>query len=209
VFVQWKYFLHGMEPEPTPNLPQPSYKLDAKLGRPLGLLPENVATAQVLFGANATEARSLAVRNLLRAHALGLPTGQAVARAMGIEPLQALPTRKDRDKNDEGLRETTRAHPELEGNWPLWYYVLKEAERCDGAHLGPVGGRIVAEVLIGLLGGDPLSYLGVEPNWKPFLKEGSDTFRLSDLINFGLDGAPRAAKPRRPPRATAARARRR
>jgi hypothetical protein len=209
VFVQWKYFLPGIEPEPTPHLPQPSYKLDAKLGRPLGLLPESVATAQVLFGADETEARSLAVRNLLRARALGVPTGQAVARAMGVEPLEALPARRDRDENDTGLRETTRAHPELEGNWPLWYYVLKEAERCDGAHLGPVGGRIVAEVLIGLLCGDPLSYLGVEPNWKPFLKEPVGTFTLSDLVKFGLDGAPRAAKPRRAPRATAARARRR
>ena len=37
---------------------------------------------------------------------------------------------------------------------PLWYYVLCEATaRCGGSHLGPVGGRIVAEVLGRTLGG--------------------------------------------------------
>ena len=48
----------------------------------------------------------------------------------------------------------------LDQSTPLWYYVLKEAELvADGLHLGPVGGRIVAEVLIGLLQTDPNSYL--------------------------------------------------
>ena len=48
----------------------------------------------------------------------------------------------------------------FERSTPLWYYVLKEAEVvADGLHLGPVGGRIVAEVLIGLLQTDPGSYL--------------------------------------------------
>ena len=29
---------------------------------------------------------------------------------------------------------------------PLWYYILREADVCEGGHrLGPVGGRIVAE----------------------------------------------------------------
>ena len=47
---------------------------------------------------------------------------------------------------------------------PLWYYVLCEAERkAGGEQLGPVGGRIVAEVLVGLLAADPRSYLRVEP----------------------------------------------
>jgi hypothetical protein len=42
---------------------------------------------------------------------------------------------------------------------PLWYYVLKEAEvKAGGLTLGPVGGRIVAEVLVGLIESDPGSY---------------------------------------------------
>jgi len=51
---------------------------------------------------------------------------------------------------------------------PLWYYILKEAEVfAAGQHLGPVGGRIVAEVFLGILKADPTSYLNVAPRWEP------------------------------------------
>jgi hypothetical protein len=40
---------------------------------------------------------------------------------------------------------------------------------ADGLNLGPVGGRIVAETLIGLLRADPTSYLSVYPQFRPFL----------------------------------------
>jgi hypothetical protein len=51
---------------------------------------------------------------------------------------------------------------------PLWYYMLREAQaRGDGKILGPVGGRIVAEVLVGLVEGDPASYLRQNPRWSP------------------------------------------
>ena len=39
---------------------------------------------------------------------------------------------------------------------PLWFYFLREADiRQDGEQLGPVGGRIVGEVLFGLIDNDP------------------------------------------------------
>jgi hypothetical protein len=88
----------------------------------------------------------------------------------------------------DGLTLTDEIRDDLAGNAPLWFYILKEAELlADAAHLGPVGGRIVAEVLIGLLLGDPLSYISVEPGWKPTLparKPG--TFTLSDLVNVAI-----------------------
>ena len=39
------------------------------------------------------------------------------------------------------------------GEAPLWFYILKEAEPppYNGEQLGPVGGRIMAETLVGLL----------------------------------------------------------
>jgi hypothetical protein len=38
------------------------------------------------------------------------------------------------------------------GEAPLWFYILKEAELLqDSQQLGPVGGRIMAETLVGLL----------------------------------------------------------
>jgi hypothetical protein len=59
---------------------------------------------------------------------------------------------------------------------------------ADGLHLGPVGGRIVAEVLIGLLQTDPASYLAAQPRWRPTLPSKNGTFRMTDFLTFaGVD----------------------
>ena len=158
----WKYFF---ETGAEPNLPQPSYKIDDELVSPLGILPGDPP---------APGFRSLARRNLRRGVALGLPSGQTVSRAMGIEPLT------DAELDLEG-----RGAPSFVGNAPLWYYVLRESNlRCGGRRLGPVGGRIVAEVLLGLLAGDPLSYLRVEPNWQPTLGQSPGQFAMPDLLRL-------------------------
>jgi hypothetical protein len=77
----------------------------------------------------------------------------------------------------------------------LWYYVLKEAQvKADGLCLGPVGGRIVAEVLVGLLEADPTSFLSVLPSWHPRLpsRAGGGNFRMVDFLSFaGVDPASR------------------
>lgn len=137
--------------------PQASRKIDTKLADGLSKLPGERG-----------EMRSLPLRNLRRGRALGLPSGRRVALAIGgQDPLSP--------------RELGRDNPV-----PLWFYILKEAEvREKGARLGQVGARIVAEVLIGLLAGDPLSYLRVEPQWRPTLpaaKKGE--FTMADLIKF-------------------------
>jgi hypothetical protein len=156
---QWKYFFETGEK----GLPQPSYKIDATLSIPLGVLPDKKAANDKPF--------SLAARNLLRGRAMGLPSGESVARAMGIEPLSP----SDLKVTQVSLKENT----------PLWYYILKEAEvLCDSRHLGPVGARIVAETFIGLLWGDPLSYLRVEPTWKPELADKDGVFGMPQLVAF-------------------------
>ncbi|HMJ72633.1 MAG TPA: heme peroxidase family protein [Solirubrobacterales bacterium] len=187
--VQWRFFLDGIEDGlgDDPNLPQPGYKLDAQLSNPLGTLPKSTAGPEDIGTSSPTDAQDLAIRNLIRGKMLGLPSGQDVARAMGIEPLGD-------DELFNGVEIGEPAREDLADRAPLWFYVLKEAEvRAGSAHLGPVGGRIVAEVLIGLLAGDPLSYLGVQPNWKPTLKEDGG-FTLSDLINIAVP-APEAQVP--------------
>jgi hypothetical protein len=95
---------------------------------------------------------------------------------------------------DLDLSDQTRQ--DLNGAAPLWFYVLKEAEiEADAAHLGPVGGRIVAEVLIGLLSADPLSYLSVDPSWTPTLPSRLDgAFTLTDIVEFAKT-APDAPEP--------------
>lgn len=168
----WKFFF-DVEPG---FVPQRSYKLDAELVNPLHELP----------GDEADQPRNLAHRNLLRGRRLGLPSGPNVARAMGIEPLTP---------DQLGLHTTA---PEYADDAPLWFYVLKEAELLGGSQqLGPVGGRIVAEVLIGLLAGDPLSYLRVAPSWTPELAV-DGRFGLPELINFALGGWPTPGAPAAP-----------
>jgi hypothetical protein len=89
---------------------------------------------------------------------------------------------------------------EFADNAPLWYYVLAEAQhywfkRASGRqskgdkeplHLGPVGGRIVAETLIGLVYGDGHSYLVQDPNWEPHI--GGRALKMGELVNYALTG---------------------
>ena len=63
-----------------------------------------------------------------------------------------------------------------------WFYVLREADvTANGEHLGPVGGRIVAEVIVGLMTGDSTSFLSQEPDWTPTYGTDGD-FRMVDLL---------------------------
>jgi hypothetical protein len=146
----------------------------------------------------------LAVRNLLRGKVLGLPTGQDVAYAMGIPDDHIINTSKTTKypftigtgyENDESVPEISDAEKSrltaLFGDrTPLWYYILKEAELIQqGKMLGPVGGRIVAEVFIGLLLNDPQSYLVSQPNFQPKTEFGAgpnNKFGIAELIDFAV-----------------------
>jgi Animal haem peroxidase len=114
-------------------------------------------------------------RNLLRQLTWGLPSGQATARAMGV------PILSPNDLSDIGS-----VYAPFATSTPLWYYVLAEAKvMADGLHLGPVGGRIVVETLIGLLRADPTSYLRLFPAFRPFL--GTD-LALGPGLNPSITG---------------------
>ncbi len=122
-----------------------------------------------LMGQPQGEPTSLATRNLLRSLTMKVPSGQRVAKAMKLPPLAAadLPDLKD-------------LH--LEKRTPLWFYVLREADVvADGEHLGPVGGRIVAEVIVGLIEGDGQSYLRQDPDWEPTYGH-NGAFTVVDLL---------------------------
>src|SRR3954452_4257325 len=108
-----------------------------------------------LLGQPVGEPVSLATRNLLRNLTMQVPSGQRVAAAMRLPPLA--PGDLD-DVAPLGLAHRT----------PLWFYILREAlVATGGEHLGPVGGRIVAEVMVGLVSGDRQSYLRQDPDWTP------------------------------------------
>jgi hypothetical protein len=161
--VDWRYFFDLDPARP----PQPSRRIDARLAHPLIQLPTPIVGATEF-----PEQASLAYRDLQRGRALDMPSGEEVARAMGVSPLT---------EEEIGLG----AHG-WQGETPLWYYVMREsAAREDGVRLGAVGGRIVAEVLIGLLQADSTAYLAADPMWRPILPSRTPgDFTIADLLHF-------------------------
>ena len=132
-------------------------------GRLVGAL---IALPVALTGTSEVEDfQSLAVRDLERGQGVGLPSGEAVARRIGDSPLTG---------DEVGARGAGWS-----GETPLWYYILREADvRHEGSRLGPVGARIVGEVLVGLLDLDPESVRHAPASWSP-------SARLIDLLTGG------------------------
>jgi hypothetical protein len=168
--IDWNYFFE------IPGVAAPDDRnyartIDTQVARPLLTLPDSVVahTPDAIL--------ALAERNLLRGKRLGLPSGQDVAARMK----RTLPTLPDPLTNDQlGLTD-----PAWGGKAPLWFYCLKEAELGGGRQLGPMAGRIVAEVILGLLQADQSSYWNART---PFTPVGGAGFRMGDLIK--LAGAP-------------------
>lgn len=151
--VDWRELMF----EPDKTGVQRAEKMDTQLATDLLALPF------ITSGEN-----SLATRNLLRGNQFLLPGGDKVAEHMGREDHEIDKVRDKVDKMSKGR---------IRDGIPLWLYILAEAGeigreslsgKCEkGEGLGPVGARIVAEVLIGLLEEDPRSYLGANRNWVP------------------------------------------
>ena len=149
-------------------------KIDTNLAFPLSeMINEGNTAPTPAIGALL---KHLAQRNLLRGYLLSLPTGQAIADAMGVAaltPAQVL-------RGDGGSLDQALTAGGFDGRTPLWYYVLKEAEvHGNGNTLGEVGSRLIAETLIGQLRHDPDSYLNVKGGWSP--AQGVRT-RAGDLV---------------------------
>src|SRR4029453_160942 len=92
-----------------------------------------------------------------------------------------------------------------------WYYTLKEAELVEhGRQLGPVGGRIVGEVIIGLLDLDRHSFLSVNRRWRPTLPTTSGQVtgevQMIDFLTFAGGGPASRKKKKRVGRVDAHRA---
>jgi hypothetical protein len=188
--IEWKLFFDfGNNPDPfSKQRIQPAYKIDTSLVHPLGHLPKSVSD-------HIPPMPSLADLNLNRGLRLGLPSGQTVARAMAIEVIPDDELKIGKATFD-GLSENKsiadmKNLKSLKNNAPLWFYILAEALKNfnDQANalikgktvtdalknqvnaipvrLGDVGGRIVAEVFVGLLLGDQYSFLNQDPFWEP------------------------------------------
>lgn len=158
--IDWERFVHKGSAFPD----RFARKIDTQLTPPLrSLAKEGNAEPDPLIK---TILKSLATRNLLRGYLLSIPTGQAVAQAIGATPLNPAELTQGNNAvlNDAlvegGFIDTT----------PLWYYILKEAEvQAGGDSLGEVGSRLVNETIIGQLRADATSYLTQLRDWDPTL----------------------------------------
>jgi hypothetical protein len=117
----------------------------------------------------------LPARTLLRGARARLPTGQEVAQELVSQDLLAQSKVLTRDQLvEKTLLTNDDSKSVLAGTWmqtetPLYYYMLKEAEILGQPNrtLGPVGSRIVAEVIEKILWADQDSYLNkVGVGWK-------------------------------------------
>jgi Animal haem peroxidase len=183
-FVGWQtFFDFGPMFTDGPNNPNPAIRpnklIDTKISTPLFNLP----IGAIAGGVGPGDPVALPQRNLLRQVTWGMPSGQSIAKAMNVPVLPP---------DDRVLKELRDYHLNLEESTPLWFYVLREgAVLGNGQNLGPVGGRIVGEVFIGLLQLDRDSYLW-ERGWQPSLptRSGRVTgdFRIIDFLTFaGVD----------------------
>lgn len=174
-----------------------AYRIDTSLVTPLSVLPASIA---------GDPPPSLPQRNLIRAFELGLPTGQDVARAMHVTPLDdsKIVIGKAVDKPGPGdvtgtIADVKGLEP-FKGKCPLWTYILAEAaqnqttlkipvtdsKKITTPQLGPVGGRIVAEVFLGMMFGDNDSFLSADPNWTPTIRGKGADFALRDIVAYAL-----------------------
>jgi hypothetical protein len=186
-FIGWQTFFDFGDGQVKPNK-----LIDTSISSPLFTLPLRAIPPH-------TAPVALPQRNLLRHVTWSLPSGQAVAKHMGVRALSS-----------DYFPELAGYGLGFETNTPLWYYILREAGVTQstqptlvpsppptptttgtGLRLGPVGGRIVGEVILGLLTSDPTSYLSAHPAWQPVLPTRSGatgTFRMVDFLTYaGVD----------------------
>jgi hypothetical protein len=152
-------------------------QLVANISRKIDTLLSSGLFGLPIPGAEPAGSAILAKRNIQRAREYGLPSGQAVAtRLQADDPSIHVYT------NAEIMSAIPRLAPALADpsyldQAPLWLYILAESKIVqDGEKLGPVGSRIVAEVMGGLLANDVRSYY--RRSWSP----PGGAFRAQDLL---------------------------
>ncbi len=163
-FVGWQTFF-DFGGDQTQHV-RPNKLIDTTISSPLFRLP--LAAIPSHDGPTA-----LPQRTLLRHLTWSMPSGQRIAASTGSPVL-----------GSDHFPELRQYNLGLDASTPLWYYILREASVFNnGAHLGPVGGRIVAETIIGLLQLDPSSYLNT--GFRPSLpSQAPGTFTITDLLRW-------------------------
>ncbi len=168
---------------------QPSYKVDTSMVNPLANLPE--------FKGMGNSAM-LPFRNLMRGFSMRLPCGEDVAKAMSEKPLEEEWRKIGRAEDMEEWNKNAKHFSEFgfeakpfAKKTPLWLYILAEGAKNtltgNTAALGPVGGRIIAETMIGMMLGDTHSYLNLDPQWTPSDDVGGEKLNMARFIQYAVN----------------------
>jgi hypothetical protein len=195
--IAWDRFLplHPVQiPNPTRNIdtvlskgvqPMTGSALPDDAIRAPGDTPEQIAL-KALFA-------QLAIRNLLRGLQKQLPSAQDLVTAMNavLPADEQITPLTDEQVASTGVvaQDQIVVNAGLHLQTPLWFYVLREAaSQQQGRRLGPLGSRIVAEVLIGTLRANADSFLSL--GWTPTLAVDGQTFGMVELLRFVDDVNP-------------------
>jgi hypothetical protein len=189
--IDWDIFLPKSEFDASLSL-----KIDAKVTSVVFDLPESTIPDAIKTDGN------LPHRNLTRSREIDLACAEDLAAFFGLDPSKRLaPTQVE--SNDQAhylYRSDVNIYPKPNGEGeplddlslkgfadtrfktPLWYYVLKEAEIFEnGERLGPLGSRIIAEVICGgIFYGKDAKF---DFNWQSEITS-SNVVKLRDLIDF-------------------------
>ena len=163
-----------------PNKHTQSLRIDRKVTSRVFNLPESAIPDDIKYIAN------LPHRNLIRGSQIGVVSGEELAEFYGITPLTSRQVlgKDARDESEKLFTQEPKDKPTFKT--PLWYYIITEGEVSEkGARLGPVGSRLVGEVLAGAI------YYGNEfpykNDWTPLvIHPGSNVFTLHEIINYVL-----------------------
>jgi len=150
-------------------------EINTKIARLLGFLPDHTGKPAKTFD----RSTSLPALDLYRTRALGLPSGQMVAKIiLGTE---------ERILKPEQIATLLSANLKyvFSKETPLWFYLLAEAEIEEhGQTLGEVGSRIIAETFVELIKlSEPSIFKdGFQPN--PDFYLGEKEFGMRQMLRF-------------------------
>ena len=149
--IDWPHFL-----DPYASSSDLAMRINTSIVPPLFQVP---ASAGELFRIKTVDPIVLPHRTLQRGAASCLSSGQAAQKTLRACPISTADPTPWADLIKCNLHEET----------PLWYYILLEAELNEySGLLGPVGGRIVGEVIEGALLANDKSYVRMFCScWKP------------------------------------------
>lgn len=172
-----------------------------------------------MFDNQNTFSRNIAFRNIKRGDMHKLASGQDIgnelvkknilSRCELVNSLINKPPTKNtilnisnfKNKLTSGLSLNDDEAEELMKNSPLWLYTLMEAEICEnGDRLGPVAGRLIAEVIIGIIEHSQNAILSSQSNPESLnINQNGLKFTITDLLEYVDFYPPNPPTPSPPP----------